>query len=484
MVHISDLNNNAIRIIDKENRQYIDSPEEAPDDVQVEEGEKPGVYYYIPEGSGEVNTDYEIDFDQNPFKEYDGVRGGDKVAIEVENGIFEGVVTDVDADESGSYYYVENDNGEGIWTSSGNITITNPRSPDNGEQIELSDYSIGDEIFTVSSTDITGVVTNITDSGEVEVIDSDGFQYTVSAKERAARGKTKNNQSASNYSLTTNIESDNFKNEREIRNYISDNIMPNTKNDNIGRNITDNINKITHPSDKNAWDAQNNELHLTNYALHSPEVIAHEYAHALADSYGYDTDPESKLINIFAKIGVNNFTPINFNKPLGESLKESLAELEEQREDFEVTDGIAQMIESDAFDSEIKREDFHLTRYKDGKEPTEEIEILINEVNNTWDEIRDYVNDGEYNKADIRTPLRPYVATNSHEMLAGVQEIAQSTDGKETHLQTIYEYHPDLLKAYLEIMDPSPEAKKFLNGLHNDLDQDVFDDIPFPGVEE
>jgi len=477
---------NGIRII-KENRQYVDSPEDAPDDVQVHEGESPDTYYYI-SGDQEENEqqsnleELEARFDQGEFTfgEYDQIIQGDRVEILNNDGeLIQGTYIQSDGGMDGIYYEVQDDNGNTHYASSYIRVIDGVQAP--GEEIDPSGLKQGDQITYLTSYGEVESTVISADEDTIRIRDSvTGNAREIKASgERYGRTENSTERSVTGYAESIEVEDAGRDFKERAMETITETVAGNCKDDNIGRNMLSHVEQVRNRSDKNAWNSEENTMQFKSDATDT--TIAHEYAHALADSYGYETDRE-KGVNIFAQFGVVEFLPLNFGDGIKNNVINSLEHLEENT-NFELSHAMRDTIDEN-YDNDvvIEKEDFMLTQEED-KDVPEKVENLINEVNNSWEHIRDKVEEEKYQSADLRTPLRPYVATNAHEMLAGVQQILQSSNGDEAHASTLYSYHPDLLKAYLEIYDPSDEAKEVLNDLHSDMQGEVFEDIPFPGIE-
>jgi hypothetical protein len=130
--------------IPHEYREYIDSRDEAPEEVQVHEGGNDGLYYdqrQVQEPPDEYDEqEWEDNLDSL------GIKIGDEVdVLGPDNRIYSGEITGVDGDDRNVYYKVEYDNGEENWISPANtdIKVTDPDGPEDGEVIELDQYEQG-----------------------------------------------------------------------------------------------------------------------------------------------------------------------------------------------------------------------------------------------------------------------------------------------------------------------------------------------------
>lgn len=467
-----------------EDRQYIDSPDDAPGDVQVHEGDQEDTWFYDITEVEKPDEYDEQEWKEN-IQEYSGVEEGDIVEYysQEDNEVYEGEITGTDADERGAYYEITFEDGSSVWTSLDNVKVKDPVAPEEGEKIPLEEYEPGDKISYIRWGDIVEHTVSQMEGDTIYVIDENGREVSATSTEhRARRTDTSENASARDLALTTTIDSKRDFRENEIRPILGE-AVGQIKGDEISKTVAGHVDTVEYnQGDRNAWHAGEQKLMFDREP--DTDVVAHEYGHVLADSHGYDTDPEDKGINLVARFSVEDIVPIEFGERFGDALLTALERLEEARTDFEVTDGIRDTLDGDSFDDTINREDFLLTKQRDEESP-EEIDNLIDQVNETWEEVVDLAGEGEYAKADVRCPLRPYAASNAHEMLATVSQIAQSTTGDEAHLRTVWEFHPDLLEAYLDVYEPSDPAKEMLNSFHDhESMEDVFQEKPYPEVEE
>lgn len=458
-------------------RIYVEDPSEAPEDAQVQEGERGGLYYEAHNGE---NAGFR-------FGEFSRTIQGDKVKFLDQNGdIREGEYVRQDGGREGVFAVIEDEDGETHFIDFDSLEITDPVMPENGEDVDWTELDKGDQVSYLESwgEEIPATVISVDEDGTIHARDEEnGNKVKINPGSRMKRSAESSDRSPEDYAMSLTIDEADRKFETNAVNYISDTVAGRALDENIAHNVLNHVSNVRDNSDKNAFSPDTKKIQFKQDCKDS--TIAHEYAHALADSYGYNTNNGmDNPINLFAMFGVNNQLPLKFGEGFKDNVSSVLEHLDKERDDFEMNDSIKSAIESKfTNDNTIEREDFKLTLEDEDQDVPDEIETLIEEINNSWDFIMDFVEDEELGKAELRTPMRPYVATNCHEMLAGTQQILQSSDGEEAHSRTLYEFHPDLLNAYLDVYDPSDEAKQALNDFHNDIGLDTFDSLPFPEME-
>lgn len=470
-----------------EDREYIDRPEDAPEGAEPIRGEDPGVWYYDTTDVREEDwpDEYKPGEWEDNIREHDGVEIGDGVDVFVreENAVYSGEVTGVDGDERGAYYEVTFEDGSSMWTTIDKLFIRDPVGPEEGEQISTEEYERGDTVRYWRFGDVQEEVVSRVEDGTIYTINDDGREVAATSSEyRARRSETKESATAEEIALTTDIDSKRDFKQQELRPKLGESIEQ-IEDDDVAKTTSSHVELVEYDlGDRNAWDSKEQKLMFKEDP--SQDVTAHEYAHVLADSHGYDTDHDGKGINIVAKMGVRNVMPIEFGIPLGESVENALEVWEERMPAYDLTDDVRDMLSEERFDNVIEREDFMLTK-RGNEEVPDEVDRLIDEVNKAWNDIMDMAQDGNIEKAHNRCPLRPYASTNAHEMLATVSQIAQSTTGDEAHLRTVWEFYPDMLTAYTDVYEPSEQAKQMLNTFYdNEAMEDIFEGKPYPEVEE
>lgn len=473
--------------IPHEHREYIDSRQEAPDEVQVHEGANDGLYY----------DERQV---QDPPDEYDeqewednldslGIKIGDEVdVLGPDNRIYSGEITGVDGDDRGVYYKVEYDNGEENWISPANtdIKVTDPDGPEDGEVIELDQYEQGDRIAYKLGEDQKATVTRVDDDKVYAVPDGESVERMVgTVPERMGRTGTSDDVDPETLALATKVESESrgILNAEDLRNGIKD-VIGNYKNDDDAKRTLQNIDKVATEKDKNAWNTRENTV---RFKQNEPDqhTINHEYAHIFADANGYDYDPEGKNITFLAKFGVTDMIPYDFDSTLGELVIDSMkANLQGQDIDQELDTMEEFLKDHDVYDTEIEKEDFKLQKVDDDKESTEEVDDLIQSINESWDRIATLAEDNP-KAAQAITPMRAYAATNAHELLAITNEIMQGgPDGRHSNMPPLLFEFPDIVDNYLDVIEPSDSAKETINDLHEkNPERSMFDDKPFDDDE-
>lgn len=476
-----------------EHRQYVDSPSEAPEGVDLHEGDEEDTWFYDVRDVEGQNDGWPEEYSPTEWEEnrqeFGGFENGDivNVYIEEENEVYTGELVDVDADERGAYYNIEFEDGSDIWTTLDNMAVVDAVAPEEGERVELEEYETGDQIRYIEFGEMTeGTVSRVEDDS-VYVISENGHErVAANSMHRATRVGDSDDAPIRDIAMAADITADREFKISEFRPKLGT-AAESFNNEDHARQTVDHIDQIEYQSGRNAWHSGEQKLMFKEDANDS--VVAHEYAHAFADSNGFDTDPEGKGINLSARFMASDFLPREFGQRHGDMIEKALEHLDNVRDDFEMTESIRDTLEGDAFDDVVEKEDFKLQKVDDDIESSEEVDRLIEAANDSWEHVVDLASEGNIQSADLRTPKTPYAASNAHEMLAAMHEIAQSTDGNHTHLNTIYVYHPEMLDAYLDLFDPSDDAKEYLNGLSKDPyvepdDKEIFDGEPFPEVTE
>ena len=459
-------------------RIYVDDASEAPDDVNVEEGERGDLYY-------EAHNGQEGGY---RYGQYSNAIKGDRVRFVNQDGeVQEGEYVDQDGGMEGVHAIIEDDDGNTHYASFDHLEIVDPVMPEEGEEVPWMELRKGDKVSYLASwgEEIPATVITIDTEGTIHAREEkNGNKMEIPPGSRFLRSEESDDRTVEEYAMGLSVEDASADFESKAVQYISDRVAGNAKEESTARDVIDHVTTVRDDSDKNAFSPLTKGIQFKEDCKDS--TIAHEYAHALADSYGYDTaNGTDNPINLFAMFGVENQLPLQFGEGFKDNVSAVLKHLDEKREDFDMDEGIQESIEENfSNDNTIERDDFKLQQQDEDADVPEEIETLMEEVNNSWDFIMDFVEDDDLQRAELRTPMRPYVATNCHEMIAGTQQILQSSDGNEAHARTLYEFHPDLLNAYLDVYDPSDEAKQAINDFHNNMGLDTFDSTPFPDLEE
>lgn len=473
-----------------EHRQYVDRPEEVPEEAEPRRGEEPNTWFYDVRQVSEAR-DWPDGYNEREWIEnnqlYDGIKIGDGVDVysEEDNDIFTGEVVGRDVDRNYVGYKVEFEDGSTGWFSPEKIKIQDAFSPDEGEQIPVHEYERGDKVkYAFHNSIQEGIVVDKGERDELFVLTENGrVMLATSSGYRAAKIEDKQNVDPSDYARTVDISSERVPYEDDMRNEIAE-VTETVQNENIARKSVDEIEHIKYKSSaSNHWNKETKEMAIERGRERS--VVAHEFTHALADAHGFETDPESKGVHIITKFQVEDILPIKFGERLGDVIIAATDRLQEARNIKGLDDENRETLEnSDEYDPIVKKEDFMLQKEDEDIETSEELEKLISDINSTWEEIAEIASNGEYNRAEIRCPLRPYAGSNASEMFATVNQIFQSTNGDEVNLRTIWEFHPNLMHSYLDVFEPSKPAKKFLNALQlNDSVEDHFNEVPFPEVK-
>jgi len=446
--------------------------------VDVEEGPQGSLYY-------EAHNGQEGGY---RYGQYSNAIKGDRVRFVNQDGeVQEGEYVDQDGGMEGVHAIIEDDDGNTHYASFDHLEIVDPVMPEEGEEVPWMELRKGDKVSYLASwgEEIPATVITIDTEGTIHAREEkNGNKMEIPPGSRFLRSEESDDRTVEEYAMGLSVEDASADFESKAVQYISDRVAGNAKEESTARDVIDHVTTVRDDSDKNAFSPLTKGIQFKEDCKDS--TIAHEYAHALADSYGYDTaNGTDNPINLFAMFGVENQLPLQFGEGFKDNVSAVLKHLDEKREDFDMDEGIQESIEENfSNDNTIERDDFKLQQQDEDADVPEEIETLMEEVNNSWDFIMDFVEDDDLQRAELRTPMRPYVATNCHEMIAGTQQILQSSDGNEAHARTLYEFHPDLLNAYLDVYDPSDEAKQALNDFHNNMGLDTFDSTPFPDLEE
>jgi len=183
-------------------------------------------------------------------------------------------------------------------------------------------------------------------------------------------------------------------------------------------------------------------------------TVAHEFAHAIADSHGYALGDERAAATAQAfEPGVGG-SDLTFGPPEAHELR-----LADPPEDLA------------------------------GDRPA--VDDLISEVNSAWRTMYDAAQSGDDERFRRVAFGSGYAATHAHETLAVLHGTLQQGDGYPVGLGSITEEHPGLFDTYLEYFDPSDHVKEVLNQRWSDEEYrqhsrlgDLFDSLPFPEVTD
>lgn len=182
----------------------------------------------------------------------------------------------------------------------------------------------------------------------------------------------------------------------------------------------------------------------------------HELGHALVDAYGYATDATMDA-SMRYDASEDNFVAA----PLGDT-----------------ADG-------GRGGGGLSREDYVLSQRGDGAAPPAEVEQLVSAVNAAWERIQragqdDYDTEFDLDDAAIQ---RNYSAVNANETFALFHQMMQSSRLPSDTDAAWFDVHDDLVRAYCDVIEPSPRMQELVSYLHHTRDESPFDEDPFPDAD-
>lgn len=467
--------------VEKE-RRYVDSVDEIPEGYEAQTGERGGTYWTPDsnESTDDDSDDGESEWgtvtDDMGYGDFDGKQilvdgemynasvymSGDEPLVTVEEdltgdepgyttdgGMFEGFDTSAidgiregpEEEEPDPEPEPEPEEEESIDPDEWNDPPEDFNDLESGQKILINDEDlggyrtatlsdtiyIGDDYTLISVSLDDGEVHDIRDTGVIE-----GVGDPIGDRPNPAESTT---QEIIDW---LPFRADNERKEEWIRGYLQ-NAADSTVSEEVSKTVLDHIKAIESMPGRShivltaGTSQERPALNLGTGARRG--TVNHEYAHMVADAYGYSVDREA--------------------------IRRSMMQYDSEKDTF---------IEANPND-----ERFHLTQVE-GKQPPTEVRELMDAINDGWSRIQE-----NSEEADEYTIRDNYAAINAHELLAATNETLQRTFGSKQTVETLYEKHPDILETYTKVFNPSNENKQEIADYHKSNPSDsLFEMNPYP----
>jgi hypothetical protein len=247
------------------------------------------------------------------------------------------------------------------------------------------------------------------------------------------------------------------------------------KNKDIVNRISQEVD-IFDDADASVYRSTENAIQLSD---NSPDgVLTHEMAHAIADIYGFDTpDAGTVVANVFTRdmstieIGANIKDWVN--NQLDKKKSGASPSLHSQIDAMRVK--VDQIFDDDEV---FEESDFKFNEPDD--DAPEEIKTLVQASNDTWERQIEATDDPDEINDEYHLG-RDYSATHAHETLAVAFELLKGGRLDEQGIENLWTKHPDMLEAFIGVIEPSEGARVLLNEAFESFGpNEVFDEMPYP----
>ena len=327
------------------------------------------------------------------------------------------------------------------------------------QDIEKDDYVyIGEEEGFLDSVDRVGddVYVELSSGnafwvGDKDVhVDSEPQQY----REEQEREELKN-RIMSELSVSRNIDGVHVDTD-EVVSTMAD-MVENTKHEQVTENLFSNLDEIDETS-RGSYFNYNDSKGIYFDSSATEGTVAHETAHAVANTNGYDYN-DRRQATMFAHIfnmRDRYFRPdgsgdsiLDPRDTIGKTWREVEQDMKEVwRDTYASSLGIdfSSPITGENRYVLVTKDAFKLSHDGETNSP-EEVDRLIEEVNNAWE--KQFDNWGEFGIGGS------YSGTNAHETLAMIHEHLQKPGVNKQVMRDLVNDFPDLLDAYLDVFEPN-----------------------------
>lgn len=389
---------------------------------------------------------------------------------------FKGTFKEIGGDYAArrTWAVVETEDGEEVTVSSDRLFVVDGVMPDEGEPVDYESVETGDRINVMTTSGKVNehvVLSKDDETMKTYRVFEDGGGTVTTTRSIARMSRVESGVEINDPEVVvskTNYDDFGYRelSEDDVQTYF-ETLVERSDNE-VMSDVFSSLETVEDKSERNAWSDSKDRITFKEDA--SKSTLAHELMHAVVESeYGYSHHDECTA---FAKFFVNTFPGYEFGKPASEVYQDMVTEQvtrfaeEEGRDAASDLGSKVEALTEEIFenDFELTREDFLLTLPEDKSEDEvpDKVSNFVNEVNNAWNKTMDaYEEEGKTEAMKIM-PYRPYCVTNAHELAAGIQEIMQSEQGKESHISPIMDHHPDLIEAYLNLFEPSEAAKEVM----------------------